>query len=146
MPATDVAFHRCHRRGFHVSVNFRFSATSCLHTHTRTTCLLVHVCVCVCVLDSLCLGSALLCPAGGRLSMTSCIIMSSNSLRYRVPSRFIPPLQRFELLLRLPSGHTNPFVRMSFAIQVWIYCTIFLVEHIDMSQILPRANATRPTL
>lgn len=35
----------------------------------------------------------------------------------------------------------NPFVRMPFVIQVWIYCTIFLVERIDLTQILPEAIA-----
>lgn len=140
--ATDVAFHRCHRRGFHVSVNFRFSATSCLPA-CLLACLHTYdsVCVCVRVLDSLCLGSAVLCPAGGRLSMTSCIIMSPNSLCYRVASPSPAPTCR-DLLRQFGFGAYESFRPNAFChSSLDLLHDISLVEHIDMSQILPQATA-----
>lgn len=140
--ATDVAFHRCHRRGFHVSVNFRFSATSCLPA-CLLACIHTYESVCVCVgqpLFGIC--SSVLCPAGGRLSMTSCIIMSPNSLRYRVASPSPAPTCR-DLLRQSGFGAYESFRPNAFChSSLDLLHDISLVEHIDMSQILPQATAT----
>lgn len=121
--------------------------------HKLPVCLPVCVCVgaCVCVgqpLFGIC--SALLCPAGGRLSMTSCIIMSSNSLRYRVPSPSASPtcrdLLRHSAFGAYESFRPNAFCHSSLDLLHDISLSLCLTEHIHMSQILPEATAARPLL
>lgn len=74
--------------------------------------------------------------------MTSCIIMSPNSLRYRVASPSQYPTCR-DLLRQSGFGAYESFRPNAFChSSLDLLHDISLVEHIDMSQILPQATAT----